>query len=202
MYPNTSQVSSPQSLVILVADDDPIFRALIQAKLSKFNCTLLEAADGAEAWNHTRSNTLDLAIVDYDMPGLDGIGLIRCLRGHKATRHIPIIMCTSRQDMAAMHEAIQAGASSFLTKPVQWTMFETHIGHLLHQSQAAAEASATIERLLSGLAHRDACVSELVADLRMVADPKVQSILARFEAAYGKPLAAPASLPTKAFASA
>ena len=158
--------ASSQGLVVLVADDDPIFRHLAVSRLVPLDCKILEAEDGAEAWRLTRDHTIELAIVDFEMPCLDGIALIQCLRSHPHTRHIPIIMCTSRCDRSAMQAALEAGASSFINKPVNWSMFETHIGHLLSLSRAETETSNAIERLETILEVRDAQVAKLLADLQ------------------------------------
>jgi CheY-like chemotaxis protein len=116
---------------VLVADDDPIFRALATSRLLTVGCVTCQARDGGEAWNIVRGQKISLAVVDLDMPGLDGFSLIHCLRGHPQTRHIPIIVCTSREDQASMNEALMAGATSFFRKPVNWTVLEKHIEHLL-----------------------------------------------------------------------
>lgn len=154
-----------QELKVLVVDDDPIFRSLVEARMMQFSCRLMEAADGGAAWRLARTNAFDMAIVDFEMPGLDGIALMQCLRTHPQTRHIPIVMCTSRQDLKAMQMAMAAGASSFLTKPVNWSLFEQHIQHLLSLSAKAARAGAAISRLEACQHQKDAQVARLMVDL-------------------------------------
>lgn len=154
---------SQTKLNVLIADDDPIFRSLVESRLQHFDCTLHSAADGGEAWRVTRSHLLDLALVDFDMPGLDGIALTRCLRSHPQTRHIPIVMCTSRTDGASMLAALEAGVSSFMTKPVNWSLFERHIRHLLHMSEASAKSAAALATFTWGNAEKDAVFSRLTA---------------------------------------
>jgi len=136
-----------QGLDILVADDDPIFRSLLASRLRRLDGEICEAVDGSAAWTLVRERLFDLAIIDFDMPGLDGCNLARCLRTHPRTRHIPIVMCTARTDNASMQEAIEAGVSSFLIKPVNWSLFETHVRHLLSMSRAAHEAQRKIDEL-------------------------------------------------------
>lgn len=154
-----------EGLAILVADDDPIFRQLLASRLQPLASSIIEAEDGEVAWQQVRTHTFDLAIVDFDMPNLNGVALIQCLRGHPRTRHMPIVMCTSRQDAAAMCEAIEAGASSFLNKPLNWSLFERHIGHLLRLSQAAAQANGRIDRLEATDRQKDALVSALRGEI-------------------------------------
>lgn len=133
--------------LVLVADDDPIFRSLVASRLAQLACGIVEAGDGGCAWREARRHTFDLAIVDFEMPGLDGIALIQCLRGHPKTKHLPIVMCTSRTDSAAMREAIGAGITSFLTKPVNWSLFDSHIAHLFHLGDAASSSIRRVKKL-------------------------------------------------------
>lgn len=155
----------PVMMNILIADDDPVFRSLVEARLMHLGSTLHAAADGSEAWRVTRTHKLDLALVDFEMPGLDGIALTRCLRSHPDTKHIPIVMCTSRTDSGAMLAALEAGVSSFMTKPVNWSLFERHIGHLLHASQESVRASEALGSLRAAHASKDAIVTRLATAL-------------------------------------
>lgn len=150
-------------LNVLVADDDPVFRSLVESRLLHLGCAMHEAADGGEAWRITRMLKLDLAFVDLEMPGLDGIALTRCLRSHPLTRHIPIIMCTSRTYGASMLAALEAGVSAFMTKPVNWSLFEGHIRHLLHASEASARCAAALEASAQGNARKDEIFERLTA---------------------------------------
>lgn len=131
----------------LVADDDPIFRSLVTARLARMSCAVVEAEDGGSAWSKARCQNFDLAIVDFEMPGLEGINLIGCLRGHKSTQHLPIVMCTSRTDGEAMRAAINAGVTSFLTKPLNWVLFDNHLTHLFELGEAASVMARKVERL-------------------------------------------------------
>lgn len=136
----------------LIADDDPIFRSLVASRLSRMGCAVFEAEDGTSAWRSARAHSFDLAIVDFEMPGLNGINLVGCLRGHPRTQHMPILMCTSRTDVIAMQEALEAGLTSFLTKPVNWNLFDAHISHLLHLGGAASMAVERIGQLQAAIA--------------------------------------------------
>lgn len=155
-------------LNVLVADDDPIFRSLVGSRLVHLDSLMHEAADGGEAWRITRAQRLDLAIIDFEMPGLDGIALSRCLRSHSQTHHIPIIMCTSRTDRASMLAALEAGVSSFITKPVNWSLFERHISHLTYLSEASKRSAAAFDDLHKCSTQKDEIVACLAPILRRV----------------------------------
>lgn len=157
---------NPENIVLL-ADDDPIFRSLVSSRLARLSCRVVEAQDGAEAWAKSRGHQFDLAIVDFEMPGLNGISLVQCLRGHPRTRHLPVVMCTSRSDGNAMREAIDAGITSFLTKPLNWSMFDSHVEHLLHIRASSNAAERERERLEQRLAANDAATRALLDELRL-----------------------------------
>lgn len=158
---NSIADAASDRLAVLVADDDPIFRQIVETRLTRADCTVLHATDGGEAWRLIRAQRIDLAIVDFEMPGLDGVALIRCLRGHPLTRHIPIVMCTSREDMTAVRAAMDAGASTYFSKPLNWVAFDHQTGHLLN----LAHMSRRTQRLESLLAAKDAEIGRLLADL-------------------------------------
>lgn len=144
------------ALRVLVADDDPIQRSLINARLARLNGQTVEAEDGVAAWALLSSQTFDIAIVDLNMPNLDGFGLIQSMRDHPRTRHMPIIVITSRHDRAAIEAALQAGASSFLVKPIAWSTFEHHIGFLLRMVQSAKEFRAASQKAIATHRAREA----------------------------------------------
>jgi CheY-like chemotaxis protein len=159
------RMASAIRITALVADDDPIFRSLIVARLSAMGTAVLEAGDGSEAWRAIQDADLSLAVVDLEMPGIDGMTLIQVLRSHPRTRHVPIVVCTSRESLSAMHAAVEAGASTFLNKPLNWSMFEGHIRHLMATRQASMAAADTIANLTQRLAEREAVLRALSDEL-------------------------------------
>lgn len=173
-------------LRVLVADDDPIFRSLAVSKLVHRAQDVVEVADGAAAWSRLAHEKFHLALVDLEMPHLKGSELIRCVRGHPRTRHLPVIVITSRNDSEAVRDSLEAGATSFLTKPVNWSMFGNHIDYLLRLNRisedgrrAQEEARQTVQAItdlvadLSGEFHEAAGrISERAADTLRLARAK------------------------------
>ncbi|EEE36109.1 response regulator receiver modulated serine phosphatase [Rhodobacteraceae bacterium KLH11] len=106
---------------ILVVDDEPLFCELIVAELA--NCGYHDvwlANSGAEAMNriHLASTPFDCALLDIDMPGIDGVELCALLRSDPVTAAIPVIMVTSRSEMESVDKAFAAGATDYLNKPI------------------------------------------------------------------------------------
>lgn len=145
------QVSDLGGTRVLVADDDPIVRDLICRHLHALNADPVEAEDGVVAWKHLSEQSFDLAIVDLGMPNVDGFQLIEWMRCNSATRHMPVLVVTGREDREAVRDAFHAGASSFLVKPIDWPTFEHHLGFLLRLS--------TVGRKERSLAQQNAAVS-------------------------------------------
>lgn len=158
---SSPEIGDSEQVRIIVADDDPICRSLVVAKLASLRASCLEAADGGEAWSLLLTETVQLAIIDLGMPNLDGFTLIRCVRGHPRTRHLPIVVVTSRDDKEAIQEAFNAGATSFLTKPLNWATFEHHIGYLLRLSRTAQEARTSASRADAAARVKDAVIASV-----------------------------------------
>ncbi|MFN0219176.1 MAG: response regulator [Hyphomicrobium sp.] len=153
---------------ILLADDDPIIRSILAAKLATLKLgasDIVEAEDGHAAWEHLVRGDFQLAIVDLEMPNIDGFELIQCMRSHPRTKHIPIVVVTSREDPEALKAALEAGASSYLTKPIYWSMFSTHIEHLLRLSQTSRENSEALERANAQVQRHSANFAALMNDV-------------------------------------
>lgn len=141
---------------VVVADDDPIIRQLYESKLTSMGCDVLVAEDGGQAWRLLSSNEhIDLAIVDLEMPNVDGISLIQCARGHPRTKHLPITVVTSRSDQKAIQAALAAGATSFLTKPLQWTTFTSHIEYLMRLTHSTQRARSECQISKASLRIKD-----------------------------------------------
>jgi len=106
---------------VLVADDDPIFRILMQRNLQKFGFEVVLAENGSMAAEIlTRSDGPRLALLDWMMPELDGPALCRKLRGfHREDGYTYIVLLTSKQSTEDIVAGLEAGADDYITKPCQ-----------------------------------------------------------------------------------
>jgi len=122
---------------ILIVDDTPINLTLFAALVKKMDgcqtTTFLDARDGL-AW--AQHNDFDLAIVDYMMPDLDGIKFIELLRQTPGKESLPILMITANDQKHVRYLALNAGATDFLTKPVDQTEFLARATNMLVLSDA------------------------------------------------------------------
>lgn len=102
---------------ILAVDDSGSLRQMLAFSLKAAGYGVIEAVDGEDGLEKARKQTVDLVLTDQNMPGMDGLSLIRALRGMKNYQSVPILMLTteSGDDMKAMGKA--AGANGWMVKP-------------------------------------------------------------------------------------
>ncbi len=105
--------------LVLVADDEPDMRRYLVMQLE--DVEVVEARDGAEALALAKQHLPVLALIDHMMPEMDGVEVCRAIRGYHSTREMPVIMLTARADEQTKLQALEAGASDFLTKPFSGT---------------------------------------------------------------------------------
>ena len=103
---------------ILIVEDDPVSRCLLEAKLVMWGYEVVVTCDGNEAWEtlHTEDG-LALAILDIMMPGMDGIEVCRRMKEDAAIRDIPILFISALSDTENMIKALDAGGVDYITKP-------------------------------------------------------------------------------------
>lgn len=105
---------------ILIVDDNQINLVVLKNVLEKVDATLVEATDGHEAWAATLDNDFALAILDVQMPGMDGYQLAELMRSSSKTKNTPIMFVTAAyDDEFHMFRGYEAGGVDYLMKPYQ-----------------------------------------------------------------------------------
>lgn len=103
---------------ILVADDDPVFQMLLTHMLTEWGYDVVVATDGNEAWKQVRSQGGPrLAIVDWVMPGLDGLEVCRRVRAERKNDYVYILLMTAKNKSSDLLTVMEAGADDYVTKP-------------------------------------------------------------------------------------
>lgn len=151
---------------VLIADDDPFYREIASATLVDAGFNVVTAGDGREALEVVAATSPDLAIVDVLMPEMTGIEFLTQVRSGGQHRHIPVIVITGHDDTASIGKAYEAGATSFLAKPLNWPLFVQHVNFVLKAGQAEADLRDAIRtaEFLSDLKSR--VVSVLVGEFQ------------------------------------
>ena len=104
---------------ILVVDDSKTVRKSVASVLEKQGHKVYEAQDGAKAlWSLRSIPSMEIVLLDLEMPILDGLGLLHILRENDATRQLPVIMISSVEKNEKVVECLYAGANDFVRKPI------------------------------------------------------------------------------------
>ncbi|MBY0610888.1 MAG: response regulator [Beijerinckiaceae bacterium] len=127
-------------LRILAVDDDAIQREFSVVYLAAPGVEVITASSGEAAISFLENEHFDIALVDYEMPGMTGIDLVQYIRGHDRLSNLPIIMITGREDIASIDAAFKAGATSFMCKPVNWRLLTYQIRFVLRAQAFIARA--------------------------------------------------------------
>ncbi|MEW8978137.1 MAG: response regulator [Symbiobacterium sp.] len=104
---------------ILVADDDLDIARLVAFQLQYTGYEVTLAHDGPTALARARDSAPDLILLDWMMPGLDGLQCLTALKADPSLRHIPVVLMTARAQQADVQAGIAAGAAAYLVKPFE-----------------------------------------------------------------------------------
>ncbi|HTP40200.1 MAG TPA: EAL domain-containing protein [Steroidobacteraceae bacterium] len=145
--------------VAVVADDEELGRLLLAQSAAAANLTPVMCEDGIEALAAAQSQDVAIVLLDVDMPGRDGYAVCRALRADPRFATVPIVMVTGHEDSQAIALAFDAGATDFISKPVNWALLPRRLDYILRNAAAAER----IERLayfdpLTGLPNRQRCL--------------------------------------------
>jgi two-component system chemotaxis response regulator CheY len=104
---------------VLLVDDSATIRRILKGLLGPLGIAdILEAANGIQALKVLAENPgIDYMLLDWNMPELDGLGVLKQVRANSSYRNLKIIMCTSEADKTKVIEAIKAGANNYIVKP-------------------------------------------------------------------------------------
>ena len=151
--------------IAIIADDEDLGRVLLGEAVAAVGLEALAFADGGAALDAALASDAAIVLLDVDMPVLDGNEVCRRLRAEPRFRSVPIVIVTGHQDSDAIRRAFEAGATDFVSKPVNWALLPHRLEYILRNAAAAEH----IERLayydtLTGLPNRRRCV-DLLGDL-------------------------------------
>ena len=141
---------------VLVADDDPSTRFLIQRILEREGYEVVTATDGIDALAKFSEASPDILLTDYSMPEMNGVELCRVISAAPPGRFVPIIMLTGGDDPGLLVRSLEAGALEFLSKPIKPDELRSRvraIAELARSHNALAEAQAAVEHELGIVKH-------------------------------------------------
>jgi DNA-binding response OmpR family regulator len=141
---------------ILVAEDNGVSRYLLETHLKKWGHEPVPAVDGTAAWEMMqREDAPALAILDWMMPGLDGVEVCRRARGRTDARPLYIILLTARADRQDTIDGLGAGADDYVTKPFDAAELRARVSVGVRVVGLQGELAARIADLEQALARVD-----------------------------------------------
>ena len=102
---------------VLIIDDDATIRALIKASLEDNGYDPLESQSGEDGLSVAKEKKPDCILLDWMMPNMDGISVLKELKKNEETRSIPVIMLTSKTEVSNVSESLTMGANDYIVKP-------------------------------------------------------------------------------------
>jgi two-component system chemotaxis response regulator CheY len=105
------------TLLILAVDDSPSMREMLATVLRESGFKVVEAEDGVKALEVAKSHSIDVVLTDQNMPNMDGLSLVKNLRGLPAYRDTPIMMLTTESSAEMKQKGRDAGATGWMVKP-------------------------------------------------------------------------------------
>jgi signal transduction histidine kinase/DNA-binding response OmpR family regulator len=150
---------------LLLVDDRPENLLALEAQLRTQDARLLKAASGREALDLLLANDVAVAIVDVQMPEMDGFELAELMRGSPRTRHIPIIFVTAGvHDRARVFKGYESGAVDFLIKPIETPVLASKVAVFLRLARQSEELAERVQALEHALGERRRAEEQLAAD--------------------------------------
>ncbi len=134
-------VKTSEKPLILIADDRSSSRELLRLVLERAGYSVMEAEDGEQALERTRSGSPDLVLLDLQMPGLDGYGVLAALRGEDRFAHLPVLALTASAMRGDREKILEAGFTDYLAKPAGPEIVRETVARLLRDA-----ADRTLER--------------------------------------------------------
>ncbi len=150
---------APKVPVAVIADDEDLGRLLLVESAAECGLQPLAFDNGTAALDAALSRDVAIVLLDVDMPGMDGFSVCKRLRAEPRFASVPIVMVTGHEDSDAISRAFDAGATDFISKPVNWALLPRRLEYILRNAAAAER----IERLayfdsLTGLPNRQRCI--------------------------------------------
>ncbi|MBI3716277.1 MAG: response regulator [Betaproteobacteria bacterium] len=106
---------------ILIVDDSPTERAFLEGLLAKAGFTIYVASSGEEGVERAKQEVPDLILMDVVMPGLNGFQATRAITREETTKHIPVFICTTKDQETDKIWGMRQGAKDYIVKPVNAT---------------------------------------------------------------------------------
>ncbi len=133
--------------LVLIADDDETARLLMRSSLEQAGFEVIEAEDGAKALASFAAAMPQIVLLDVEMPNMNGFSACAGLRKLPKGEDIPVLMVTGHDDVDSVNRAYEAGATDFLSKPINWALLGHRVRYMLRASRTFRNLKASEVRL-------------------------------------------------------
>jgi two-component system, cell cycle response regulator DivK len=116
---------------VLIVDDNRASRDLVRAILKTVRCDIVEATHGQEALDLIQQQRPDVVLLDIDMPGLDGLAVVKRIREDSSLADLPVVAVTAFAMEGDREKGMAAGFTAYLTKPVRAALLRQQVQQLL-----------------------------------------------------------------------
>lgn len=130
---NSGVTAKAQRLKVLIAEDEDVTRLLLEASVTNWGHDALLAADGEQAKAILQRGGINVCILDWDMPRIDGVVLCRWIRTAPLTPKPHVIMLTSHKEPGHIQLGLQAGANDYIVKPFNRPQLRKLLSAISHE---------------------------------------------------------------------
>ena len=123
---------------VLLVDDEDQLRRVMRDLLERDGYDVIEARDGIEALDQVDRHAPDIVVLDLNLPGLDGYGVLSHLRSRRTTERIPVVVLTARGDEENEVRVFEFGADDFLSKPFRARALSARLDAVLRRTRREA----------------------------------------------------------------
>jgi signal transduction histidine kinase len=155
---------------VLVVDDEVNNIEMLSRRLQRHNYTVDSAQSGQEALERLYSKAYDATLLDVMMPGLDGLSVLRTLRGQAVNANTPVIMVTAKTASEDVAEAFDSGADDFIAKPIDFRVLLARLKSQIARHQAQRHLKALNQTLNRTVEARTRHLQDMESQLANVAE--------------------------------
>lgn len=137
-----------QDALILVIDDDQVTRLMLRTVLTKSGFRVIDAENGKQGFSAFIEQRPSLVLMDVMMPEMNGYDATKAIRNYEQDQNIPILMLTSLDDVESVDHAFNAGATDFITKPINWSLLSQRVRYALKSYETEARLRTSQAQLL------------------------------------------------------
>lgn len=143
----STSMNNKKQYKLLLVDDDPTLRLIAEKKLAQQGYRIKTVGTGQECLRCCAEQPPDLLLLDYELPDMSGAEVCKRLREGSGCAEKPVLFITGKDDYASIETAFKAGATDFLSKPLNWDILNYRIQYMLRAHEIYLSLQSSQERL-------------------------------------------------------